>query len=84
MAYGFIKTACVSPRLKVADCIFNAEQIVNEAKIAAKKGASIIVFPELSITLRFRCTAVIGIEKNSRRFFVRKKTFPLVFFALSV
>ena len=50
MAYGFIKTACVSPRLKVADCIFNAEQIVNEAKLAAKNGASIIVFPELSIT----------------------------------
>ena len=50
MAYGFIKTACVSPRLKVADCIFNAEQIIENAETASKKGASIIVFPELSIT----------------------------------
>ena len=50
MAYGFIKTACVSPRLKVADCIFNAEQIVESAEIASKNDAAIIVFPELSIT----------------------------------
>lgn len=50
MAYGFIKTACVSPRLKVADCKFNAELIIESAKEASKNGASIIVFPELSIT----------------------------------
>ena len=50
MAYGFIKTACISPRLKVADCVFNAEQIVKAAEPAAKNGAAVIVFPELSIT----------------------------------
>ena len=50
MAYGFLRTACVSPRLKVADCVFNAEQIVKEAESAAKGGAAVIVFPELSIT----------------------------------
>ena len=50
MAYGFIKTACVSPRLKVADCVFNAEQIVDTAKKAAGNGACVVVFPELSIT----------------------------------
>ena len=50
MAYGFIKTACVSPELKVADCKYNAEKIIEAAKEASKKGASIIVFPELSIT----------------------------------
>ena len=50
MAYGFIRTACVSPRLKVADCEFNAEQIVKAAGAAAKSGASVIVFPELSVT----------------------------------
>ena len=50
MAYGFIKTACVSPRLKVADCIFNSEEIVEASKAAAKKGAAVIVFPEFSIT----------------------------------
>ena len=50
MAYGFIKTACVSPRLKVADCCFNAQNIIEAAETAAGKGASVIVFPELSIT----------------------------------
>ena len=50
MAYGFVKTACVSPRLKVADCCFNAEKIVEAAVTAAGKGAAVIVFPELSIT----------------------------------
>lgn len=50
MKYGFVKTACASPRLKVADCNFNAEQIICAAKDAAKNGASVIVFPELSIT----------------------------------
>ena len=50
MKYGFVKTACASPRLKVADCKFNAEQIITVAKEASKNGASVIVFPELSIT----------------------------------
>jgi len=50
MEYGFIKTACVTPDLKVADCQFNAEQIITSAAEASKKGAQIIVFPELSIT----------------------------------
>ena len=50
MAYGFIKTACVSPELKVADCKYNAEKIIEMTTEAAKNGASVIVFPELSIT----------------------------------
>ena len=50
MTYGFIKTACVSPRMKVADCLFNSKEIVKSAVEAAENGASIIVFPELSIT----------------------------------
>ncbi len=50
MTYGFIKTACVSPELKVADCEFNAAQIISSANEAAKRGVQIIVFPELSIT----------------------------------
>lgn len=50
MKYGFVKTACASPRLKVADCNFNSEQIICAAKDAAKNGATVIVFPELSIT----------------------------------
>ena len=50
MTYGFIKTACVTPELKVADCEFNASQIISKAAEASKNGAKIIVFPELCIT----------------------------------
>ena len=50
MKHGFIKVAAVTPALKVADCIYNTTEIIKNIKEAAKKGAKIIVFPELSIT----------------------------------
>ncbi len=50
MNYGFLRVASVVPRVKVADCRFNAEQICILAKSAADKGAKIIVFPEMSVT----------------------------------
>jgi len=50
MSYGFVKCACVTPEIKVADCVFNSQKIIESAEEAAKNGASIIVFPELSIT----------------------------------
>lgn len=50
MNYGFLKTACCTPNLRVADCKFNVEAIVDGAEKACKKGASIVVFPELCIT----------------------------------
>ncbi|MDO4344585.1 MAG: NAD(+) synthase [Eubacteriales bacterium] len=50
MRHGFVKTAAVTPDLKVADCIFNAAQICLKMKEAASNGARIIVFPELAVT----------------------------------
>lgn len=50
MNFGFIRAACISPELLVADCDFNADKIIESAKRACQKGAKIIVFPELSIT----------------------------------
>lgn len=70
MNYGFVKTACVTPHLKVADCKFNGEQIINSAIEASQKGASIIVFPELCITgytcgdLFFQKTLHVSAEKT--------------------
>lgn len=49
-SFGFLRTACVSPDVTVADCEKNASQIILMAGEAYKKGAEIIVFPELSIT----------------------------------
>lgn len=50
MNYGYVKVAAAVPRLKVADCKFNADEIEKEIIIAEGKGVQIIVFPELSIT----------------------------------
>ena len=50
MNYGFVKVASAIPRVKVADCKFNASQIEKEIIIADGKGVEIIVFPELCLT----------------------------------
>ena len=50
MKDGFIKVACATPKIKVADVDFNVEIIKNMMLEASSKGAKIIVFPELSIT----------------------------------
>ena len=50
LKYGFIKTAAASPKIKVADCDYNAEQIIKMSKEAYENGASLIVFPELCVT----------------------------------
>ena len=48
--FGFVKVAAAVPNVKVADCIYNKEQIVLKIEEASKKGVQILCFPELSIT----------------------------------
>ncbi|WP_027308682.1 NAD(+) synthase [Caloramator sp. ALD01] len=48
--FGFIKVAASSPKLKVANPFYNAEEIKNIILEADKNFAKVIVFPELSIT----------------------------------
>ena len=50
MNYGYVKVAAAVPRVKVADCKFNASEIEKEIIIADGKGVQIIAFPELCIT----------------------------------
>ncbi len=50
MKHGFIKVAAVTPKIKVADTIYNADQICAGIEEAAGKGAKVIVFPELCIS----------------------------------
>lgn len=49
MKQGFIKVAAVTPKVKVADAIYNTQQICAGLHEALLKGAKIIVFPELCI-----------------------------------
>ncbi len=50
MRDGFIKVAAASPKLKVADCEYNGEQILESILEAEKNGVRLLVFPELSIS----------------------------------
>lgn len=50
MKDGIIKAAAVSPKVRPADCDFNAGQMIEWTKRAVSDGAKIIVFPELCIT----------------------------------
>lgn len=91
MNFGFIKTACVSPEMKVCDCVFNADKIILEAEKAANQGASIIVFPELSIT-GYTCGDLFfqrslqnsAIEQLKRIILETAKTDSLIFVGLPV
>ena len=48
--FGFIKVAAAVPRVKVAECIYNTENILSKIKDAENKGVEIVVFPELAVT----------------------------------
>jgi len=50
MRHGFVKTAAVTPDIRVADIRYNTEQICKKIDEAVKEGAKLIVFPELCIT----------------------------------
>ena len=50
MKDGFVKIACATPELKVADCDFNTDKMIELIQNACDRGVKIICFPELSIT----------------------------------
>lgn len=50
MRYGFIKVATVTPEIKVADCKYNADRIIELIDLCVKEEVRIAVFPELCIT----------------------------------
>ena len=50
MNFGFVKAVCAAPKLRVADCTYNAAQIAGEIKNAAAKGTELLCLPELCLT----------------------------------
>lgn len=50
MNHGFVKVAAAVPRIVVADCRRNTEQIESLIARAAGMGVEIVCFPELSVT----------------------------------
>ncbi|MFT4224541.1 NAD(+) synthase [Dysgonomonas sp.] len=71
--YGFVRVAAATPSLKVADCDYNANEILKLALDAEKNKVSAIVFPELSITgytcgdLFLQRTLLEGAQQSLRR-----------------
>ncbi len=50
MKNGFIKTAAATPKIRVADCRYNAEQIINLMDKANADGVRLLTLPELCVT----------------------------------
>ena len=69
MKHGFLKTAAASPEIRVADCAYNAEQIIKTMRQAAAAGVRLLVLPELCVTgytcgdLFLQSTLIEGAER---------------------
>ena len=50
MRDGFIKAAAGTPKIRVADCEYNAGQIITLMREAAKQGVKVLCLPELCVT----------------------------------
>ena len=83
--YGFLKIAAAVPEVKVADCIFNREQIKKNIFEANENGVQVIVFPELSVTsytcgdLFLQETLIRNAEQSITQLLTETKELPICF-----
>lgn len=84
MKDGFIKVAAATPQIRVADCDYNAGQIIALMKEAAGLGVKVMVFPELCVTgytcgdLFLQPTLLDGAEDALARILEETKELDLV------
>jgi NAD+ synthase (glutamine-hydrolysing) len=50
MKDGFVRVAVATPQVKVADCVFNAEQTIKLMREAEASNVALVAFPELGLT----------------------------------
>lgn len=50
MRHGFIKVATATPHVRVADCRYNGEKIIEMMKQSSRAGVRLLVTPELGVT----------------------------------
>ena len=50
MKHGFIRAAAMTPVIRVADCQYNTDRIIEQAKEAYSNNVRLVVFPEMCIT----------------------------------
>ncbi len=50
LQFGFVRTAAATPRLRVADCAYNVDRLIEFMDQAKAQSVHVLVFPELAIT----------------------------------
>ena len=50
MRHGYVRAAAITPKIRVADPLYNKEVICEKMEEAVGQGAAVLVFPELCIT----------------------------------
>ena len=84
MRDGFIKVAAGTPKIRVADCDYNAGQIIALMKEAAGQGVKVLALPELCVTgytcgdLFLQDTLLDGAEKALGRILEETKDLDMV------
>ncbi len=83
--YGFIKVAAAIPEVRVADCMYNTGRIKELVFRAAEAGASMVCFPELSVTgytcgdLFFQDTLLKEAENATRKLLEETRNTDIIF-----
>jgi NAD+ synthase (glutamine-hydrolysing) len=78
MKYGFLRTACGTPKTTVANCVSNTQEIFDLIKKAENENVEVLVFPELCIT-SYTCGDLFlqqSLQKSAKEqlFLLAKKT----------
>ncbi len=50
MEYGFVKVGAATPKIKVADTVYNADSIAEAINNAEKQGIEVLALPEMCVT----------------------------------
>lgn len=84
MKYGFVKVAAAAPKVQVADCAFNVNELISMAAEADRIGVKLLVFPELSLTsytcgdLFFNEVLLSSAEKALMQYVEATRTYDMI------
>ena len=59
LQHGFLRVGAAVPSVRVADCDFNAGQVLDMMRRAEGEGVHVLVFPEMSLT-GYTCADLFG------------------------
>ncbi|WP_234030089.1 NAD(+) synthase [Erythrobacter mangrovi] len=48
--HGFVRVATATPRTRTADVVYNADGIIEQARMAARQNVDLLLYPELSLS----------------------------------